>query len=269
MCELMALSFARPLSASISIRAFSGRGAENADGWGLAWYPEGPAAALVKEPVEWGSSRLARFLEGYPPVRSSLYVAHVRHKTAGADRPTFADTHPFLRPRAGRDYVFAHNGTLDAALWELPTGPHVPLGETDSERAFCRLLHEMDGRGGHLDDPDSWRWLRDRLSALNALGKLNVLMTDGRRVFAYHDLGGWKGLAFGGLSGSGHLGDDEWAVELDAPGPVPGAVVATRPLDDGPWRRFQRGELIVFEAGSARFSSVSGHRSAEDAEGRR
>ena len=53
MCELMGLSFERPLAADLSIRAFGTRGEENADGWGLAWYPD-RAAAIVKEPIKWG-----------------------------------------------------------------------------------------------------------------------------------------------------------------------------------------------------------------------
>ena len=52
MCELMGLSFARPISADFSIREFAGRGMENAEGWGLVWYPD-RAVAVVKEPVRW------------------------------------------------------------------------------------------------------------------------------------------------------------------------------------------------------------------------
>src|SRR5205814_6028589 len=50
MCELLGLSFARPLSADFSIRIFALRGAENADGWGLAWYPD-RSLSIVKEPL--------------------------------------------------------------------------------------------------------------------------------------------------------------------------------------------------------------------------
>ena len=40
MCELMGLSFAKPISADFSIREFALRSEENADGWGLGWYPD-------------------------------------------------------------------------------------------------------------------------------------------------------------------------------------------------------------------------------------
>lgn len=259
MCELMALSFARPLSAEFSIRTFAARSEENADGWGLAWYPD-RAAAIVKEPIKWGESHFARFLGGYPALRSALYIAHVRHKTAGNSTPTYSDTHPFAREREGREYCFAHNGTLDAGLWDLPTGRHRPLGETDSERAFCTLLHDLDRRGGHLDDERDWSWLHGRLAALNRLGKLNVLLADGVRLFCYHDLGAWKGLTFrkitvGDRQGR-HVGDEVVDVDLRTTGrDDDGVVIATCPLSDAPWQKFRTGELIVFEAGAARFSS--------------
>ena len=196
MCELMALAFARPVSAESAIRAFVASGEENPDGWGLAWYPD-RAVALVKEPIKLGQSEFARFLEGYPEVRSPLYIAHVRHKTTGG-APTFADTHPFVRERDGHEYTFAHNGTLRLPDLGDPTDRYRPLGATDSERAFCRILAELDRRGGHLVGPADWEWFHGLLSDLNSHGKLNMLLSDGARLFAYHDLGAWKGLADAG-----------------------------------------------------------------------
>ncbi|HEV3168632.1 MAG TPA: class II glutamine amidotransferase [Isosphaeraceae bacterium] len=256
MCELMGLSFERPLSADLSFRAFSTRGEENADGWGLAWYPD-RAAAIVKEPVKWGESRFARFLEAYPSLQSPLYIAHVRHKTTG--QPSYADTHPFSRERAGREYCFAHNGTLEGPIWTLSTGHHNPLGNTDSERAFCHLLDELDRRGGHLERQNDWQWLHTRLSELNRLGTLNVLLADGVRLFAYHDESAWKGLTFRrirvGEHQVRHLGDEALNIDLKGTEVSHGFVIATCPLDGEAWHRFQTGELVVFEAGVARFSS--------------
>src|SRR5262245_33590568 len=81
MCELMGMSFAKPVVASVSIQAFSERSADNADGWGLAWYPD-HSLAMIKQPVQW-SVHHNKFLEHYPGLLSSMYVAHVRRKTTG------------------------------------------------------------------------------------------------------------------------------------------------------------------------------------------
>src|SRR6266436_4204484 len=124
MCELMGFSFAQPMIADFSIREFARRGEENADGWGLAWYPD-RSLALVKEAVKWESSSYTDFLESYAGIRSPICIAHVRHLTRG--KPTRADSHPFAREWLGREYCFAHNGTLPHAFG-LPLGRFHPIG---------------------------------------------------------------------------------------------------------------------------------------------
>ena len=141
----MGMSFERPASADFSIREFALRGEENADGWGLGWYPD-RSLAIVKEPVKWRESRYAGFLEDYPDLRSSPL-----HRARPAqDRGRRADPrrHP-SRSRgswAGREYCFAHNGTLDgfprpspwagSGRWERPT-PSTPSA-TSWMRSPCR-----------------------------------------------------------------------------------------------------------------------------------
>src|SRR4051794_23895276 len=110
MCELMGVCFERPVPAAFSVREFALRGEHNADGWGLAWYPD-QSLAIIKEPIKWGESMHSRFLESYRYVESRIFIAHVRHRTTGGE-PTHADTHPFRRELGGREYCCAHNGTL-------------------------------------------------------------------------------------------------------------------------------------------------------------
>ena len=242
------------------MRAFASRGEENPDGWGVAWYPDrAPAAAIVKQPIKWGESKFAKFMEADAAIRSSLFIAHVRHKTTGGAIASYADTHPFSRHLDGREYCFAHNGTLETALWDRPVGRHQPIGETDSERAFCHMLHALESRGGLLNNPDAWQWLHAQLSGLNRLGKLNALLADGDRLFVYHDVNGWKGLTFRKITiddqHARHIGDDVVNVELTSPATDPGYAIATCPLDESEWQTFHTGELIVFEAGIMKFSS--------------
>ena len=253
----MGLCFARPISADFSIREFALRGEENADGWGLAWYPD-RSLAVVKEPVRWQESKYTRFLETYHGLRSPLYIAHVRHKTVGG-QPTHADTHPFHRELGGREYCFAHNGTLEGFREPLPLGRFRPLGVTDSEHLFCWLLEQVARREGHLAGEASWAWLHQALAGLNRLGKLNCLLADGRRLFAYHDAGGHKGLALRQVRVADHqarrLEDEELRVDLDGHSPNHGLVVASQPLSATGWHRFQPGELVVMHGGALCYSS--------------
>src|ERR1700722_12496164 len=115
MGELLGLSFAQPISAEFSMSEFERRDVENADGWGLAWYPD-QSLAMVKEPVMWERSQHSGFLKSYSGLWSRIYIGHVRHKTTGSV-PTHADTHPFAREFGGREYCFAHNGTIEGPYW--------------------------------------------------------------------------------------------------------------------------------------------------------
>jgi predicted glutamine amidotransferase len=275
MCELMALCFARPVAAAFSIHAFALRDEENADGWGLAWYAD-RSLTIVKEPISWRKSQYASFLETYDHLLSHIYIAHVRHATVGG-APTHADTHPFSRELKGRAYCFAHNGTVRSAFASLALGHYQPMGKTDSEHILCHLLNELVVRPGLLSTESDWRWLARRFASINRMGKFNCLLSDGERVFAWHDADGFKGLHFRGVRMDGarveHLQDPTMDIDLES-GSEPegwpsqaitktnggkwnrGTVIATRPLTGKGWHAFQKGELLVLQDGRIVYSNV-------------
>jgi len=260
MCELMGLSFDRPISADFSIRAFALRDAENANGWGLAWYPD-RSVTIIKEPLEWRQSLHTKFLESYQGLRSRIYIAHVRHQTTGGS-PTHSDTHPFNRELAGRDFCFAHNGTLHA-FRDLSVTRYQPVGGTDSEHIFCHLMAKVAERVDLLETEASWQWLYQELAQLNQHGKLNCLFSDGQRLFCYHDMAAWKGLNFRRLrmreGQEKHFEDVGIAVDFKKGGELQrdnyGYVIATCPLSESGWKSFQPGQLIVMQGSTICFSS--------------
>src|SRR5688572_6979289 len=156
MGELLGLACAQPISADFPVCESEEHDCETPDGWGLGWYPD-QSLAIVKEPLEWGESKHSGFLETYHALQSQIYIGHIRHKPTGG-APTHADTHPFGRELSGREYCFAHNGTLTGPFWEIPLGRYRPIGATDSEHLFCHLLEEVAKVQGQLSEPDSWPW---------------------------------------------------------------------------------------------------------------
>ncbi len=295
MCELMGMSFAEPIVASVSIKAFSMRSEGNADGWGLAWYPD-HSLAMVKQAQRW-SVQQTQFLDNYPGLLSSIYVSHVRQKTTGLT-PTHADTHPFGRELGGREYCFAHNGTLTGKFWERPLGRFRPIGGTDSEYLFCLLLAELESfmrvapeidqarqlaldvnekqavqRSEHgasyLNDEHQWQWIHQFLLHLNDYGRLNCLLADGDRLMAYHDRNGWKGLTYRKIylhqDMTKHFSDATVAIDLQAEPVTHGCIVATNPLSLEGWERFLPGEIKVLQKGSIIFSNRPGLHEAADA----
>lgn len=256
MCELMGLSFDQPLSADFSIRAFALRDVNNADGWGLAWYPD-RSLAVVKEALTWRQSGYSKFLETYSGLRSRIYIAHVRHQTTGGV-VTHADTHPFRRELFGREYCFAHNGTIHG-YGSLPVERFRPVGSTDSERVFCHLLEAMAQRDERLQNESSWRWLHEALRNLNQHGTLNCLLSDGERLFGYRDINGWKGLTLRKVRFRENAGrvfeDSTMEVEVSGDTDNHGCVIATCPLSETGWHELAPGSLVVLEGSAIRFSS--------------
>src|SRR5206468_75456 len=123
------------------LRQRGGRTGPHADGWGLAFY-DGRAARVFLEPQPAAHSPLAEFL-AHNPIKTMLAVGHVRRRTRGA--MALANTHPFMRELWGRQWVFAHNGTLKR-IWRRKLGRFEPIGDTDSEHAFCALLDGLQRR---------------------------------------------------------------------------------------------------------------------------
>lgn len=94
-------------------------------------------------------------------------------------------------------------------------------------------------------------FLRD----LNADGRMNLLFSDGKRLFCYHDAGGYNGLCWTRREAPFSrvtLHDEDWAADLPeekAPDQK-GFVVASRKLTDGEdWHGFTPGSLMVLAGG--------------------
>jgi predicted glutamine amidotransferase len=186
MCELLGMECNVPTDIVFSFTALSmrgGRTGQHADGWGLALY-DGRFARLFLEPTPACDSQLARFVRDNP-IRTLLAVAHVRKRTVGA--PGLANTHPFKRVLWGRDWVFAHNGTLPDVRTR-PLRDFAPVGDTDSEHAFCWLLGELRASfpGGYPGDRPQALWARvaELGGVLGAEGTCNFILADGSYLYA-------------------------------------------------------------------------------------
>ncbi len=255
MCELLGLCGSAPFTADVTMRAFARRDKDNADAWGIGWFVDG-SLALVKEASAWSASGHAAFLASYERVRSDIFLAHVRRATMGR-AGSRANAHPFEREVLGRAYGAAHNGTLRARTLRL--GRYRPIGDTDSERLFCHIAEGVAGRGGRLDHERDWRWLGHQLRLLNSLGKLNLLLTDGLRLFAYRDANGFKSLTmrmsrlYSGAPRS--LDDPDVEISVRGEGGAHMCAVATHPLSKTGWHDLQPGELLVIERGRPSWSS--------------
>jgi len=190
MCELFAMSSNVPATVNYSLEQFAKRGGVthgNTDGWGISYF-EGDEVRLIKDPAPAADSPWVRFV-AERLLESHCVIAHVRWATRG--QPRLENTHPFERELGGRRHVFAHNGTLEEVADGLPfeSAHFRPVGDTDSEHAFCVLLQRLEALWGPRAEPPG---LGDRLEAVaqfavdaRRLGQANFLYSDGDTLFAH------------------------------------------------------------------------------------
>lgn len=181
MCELLGMSFNTPVRPSISFKGFRRRGEENPHGWGIAFYPD-QSVQICKEHTKVTESLLADYVGRNPNIESKLFIAHVRKASVGT--LIHQNTHPFARELKGKDFTFAHNGTL-ADFDGLPLGRFNPVGSTDSEYAFCYLISAIEDKGLNSWDTESFIWLHKLFKKINGFGKFNCLLSDGSYLFCY------------------------------------------------------------------------------------
>ncbi|MBN8615218.1 MAG: class II glutamine amidotransferase [Deltaproteobacteria bacterium] len=184
MCELLGMECNVPTDIVFSFTGLRRRGggtAHHADGWGLALY-EGKRARTFLDPEPAAKSPLAAFVAANP-IKTLLAIGHIRKKTRG---PTsLANTHPFTRELWGRDWVFAHNGTVRGAR-SLALGRYVPIGTTDSEHAFCHLLEGLRASfpKGAPDAATLSEAVAELGGTIGKKGTFNFLLGDGQRLYA-------------------------------------------------------------------------------------
>src|SRR6266700_3013933 len=255
MCELLGMECNVPTDIVFSFTGFALRGGKtgpHADGWGVALY-EGRFARSFLEPRPACQSVLADFIR-QNPIKTLLAIAHVRKKTRGAS--SLENTHPFKRTLWGRHWVFAHNGTLPKVKAHR-LHDELPIGETDSEHAFCWILEQLRATypGGYPRNVRAlWRTIADLGGELGAEGKFNFLLGDGRHLYARC---GTKlcYIVRKAPFGRATLRDAELQIDFrevtSARDRV--AVVATEPLTrDEQWHEGKPGTMWVFDQGMLR-----------------
>ena len=255
MCELLGIDSSVAIDVEFSFSGLAlrgGRTGPHADGWGISLY-DGLFARTFLEPHPAFSSPLARFLRDNP-IHTRLAVAHVRKMTRGG--PAIENTHPFVRVFQRRHIVFAHNGTLPTVR-DRPLRIESPIGETDSEHAFCVILEALREAYGprYPEDPKQLgQTLFELGNQLGVDGVFNFLLADGRHLFARCGDSLWsieRRAPFGEVT----LTDADVKVNLNDVMGATGAdarlvVVATEPLPrDEPWQKAAPGDLWVFGGG--------------------
>jgi predicted glutamine amidotransferase len=252
MCQLLGMNCNTPTDVTFSFAGFAQRGGRtdhHSDGWGIAFF-EGLGLRHFVDHQPACDSPVAELIRRYP-IKSRQVVAHIRKATQG--EVALQNCHPFVRELWGRYWVFAHNGDLQDFHPRLHANIR-PVGSTDSERAFCWLMQEM--QKSHADVPsveELTLTLRELTPRIAKHGRFNFLLSNGDALWAHCSTNLWY-LERKHPFTQAHLADEDLSVDF-AQHTSPDdrvAVVVTAPLTvNETWTQFQPGELKVFVNGRA------------------
>lgn len=268
MPNLFAMSFEGTLAPSFDLRCLEkGRG-PLPDGWGIGYYPAGePSAPVLKEPAPTHGSLRGELVRAWDHLESSLFVLHIRSATWGQN--TLANTQPFVRSFAGRDWLIAHSGSLkqrfelSATGLDLAPAPRFePVGATDTELIFCELLNRAAELGkrsiGEIPPEVLGAWLDE----MNDQGSVSLVLTDGHDLVAYADRRGDGAMYVWELLppySEVRIGDRDLAIDLTQRGIKgrKGVLVSSVPLEGESkvkpaWVEVPPGELLVVRQGAIR-----------------
>lgn len=206
----------------------------NADGAGVAWYPDDgerhPVRYRTTLPL-WSDENLASLA---PRIRSRVAIAVIRSATPGlAVSP--ASTPPFVH----EELTFAHNGFLQGFHRNFMRPMRERLGDeayatiiggTDSEHVFALILEQLAGARSTEALVEATKQAVESSKSIarahGAKAALNLMVSNGQTLIATR-------FCEGGPAPSLFLRCGE------------GVTLASEPLDDADWQEVPEGTLVV------------------------
>lgn len=251
MCQLLGMNCSTPTDVMFSFAGFAERGGNtehHADGWGIAFFEDKGLRHFVDHQAAC-ESPVAELIRRYP-IKSRNVISHIRKATQGV--VTLENCHPFVRELWGRYWVFAHNGDLKNFAPRLHGNFH-PVGNTDSELAFCWLMQELAKSHAGVPSVEELTLTLQELSPMIARhGTFNFMLSNGEALWAHASTKLYYVVREYPFK-SATLCDEDLCVNFaEHAGPEDRvAVVVTAPLtSDETWTAFAPGELKVFVAGA-------------------
>ena len=198
MCQLLGMNCNTPTDIGFSFAGFRRCGGDtdhHEDGFGIAFFEKNEhdkiGLRLFHDDKPSHLSPVADLVNHYP-IKAINVIAHIRKATTGEHG--LANTHPFVREVWGEQWAFAHNGQMSEhfihqsqRLRANGNGEHfMPVGDTDSEMAFCYLLNRLKATfKKRPSDEALFTFLTAQCRYLSANGLFNCLISNGTWHLAY------------------------------------------------------------------------------------
>jgi predicted glutamine amidotransferase len=262
MCQLLGMNCNVPTDICFSFTGFQARGGltdHHTDGWGICFF-EGKGVRQFLDPNASAHSPVADFIRSYP-IKSKNVIAHIRKATQGETK--LENTHPFVRELWGQYWSFAHNGDLKNFDPKFTKNVR-PVGNTDSEKAFCFIIQELEKEFGTI--PPSLERLSNKLHELTLnlaqYGIFNFLLSNGE-FMAAHCSTKLASIVRQAPFKEAHLKDQDLKIDFSAVTTQKDrvAVIATNPLTENEsWIVHEPGTLLILVDGeiTSTFKTIAG-----------
>ena len=260
--DILAINFDAPSSPTINLKISGDAKGGHSLGWGFGWYPGNQQSAMViKDPAARRADVMNGAIAEWSNFRSNVFFCKVRGAETGYSQ---AETQPFSRAFAARDWLFMHNGDLDKEPLKALHGRMIrllePLAGTDSELAFCNILSRVQETGARqladVAPPMLQEWFRN----FDALGSADMFISDGQTVACYQGSKSPKTLRYARLAPPErpeHILSKAAHVAFDDPRDTyRTALVITSAVFEGEfWTEFQPDQLIIASHGFITWNS--------------
>ncbi len=181
MCMLFGLNTSKKYELKQPLKTFFGQSIYHPDGWGLCTYRDkGTGHEIIRGTEPAKDSKLLQCLFN-TSIEGKIVIGHIRKKTQG--NVCISNTHPFNIPLKEKDWILAHNGSVQLDKAYAPFKPH---GNTDSEKVLCHIVNNL------IDCPDTQKAtihnIEKSIVEISAFGKLNLLLTDGNIMIVHTNM---------------------------------------------------------------------------------
>ena len=260
--DILALSFDSISSPSIKVNLPEKLQGTHPLGWGIAWYPNDNQAAIVKkDPVAHGKNVQLDALADWNNFRSTVFFCKAKGAASGY---THHETQPFSRSFAGQDWLFMHNGDLDKAelakLHKDKSRFLEPLGQTDSELAFCYLLGKvMETDARKLSDVPN-EMLLSWFEQLDALGSADMCISDGITLACFYGTKSERKLYYSRIAppyNPTSFNSETCSLNINDPRDAyrTALIISSSEFDAGSWLEMQAGQLLIARRGTIVWNS--------------
>ncbi len=269
MCELLGISFKKPINPKYIISEFSKRSNCNPHGWGLA-YSNQDQLIITKSIYQMNKCMLAKELIEKSPIISNSIMIHARYKTNGKN--TLKDTHPFMFEFQQNQFAYAQNGGLHEIYDDLSVSErrqlykdfandsYTPQGDNDSELIFSYIMHRLKQMNLTVNSKNSFIILKDILLEINKKIDFNCILSTKDYLFIFKSKTGNKSLSCAHFDNMEEINNsylknvkalfNNFMRNRDSVDDSnPGVIIASVPFLNGKWQKIDNASLSVFKEG--------------------